>query len=88
MRYTGRGYAVLPVVDIRSLGLLCHAVSHQYRVTKLNSPHRARDACPSPATGETAITTHSRLGRCGWSTTEYKTLVRSRSLDRTSPVTY
>ena len=24
-------YAVLPVVDIRSLGLLCHAVSHQYR---------------------------------------------------------
>eukprot|EP00964_Phaeocystis_antarctica_P041300 scaffold23615_cov66-Phaeocystis_antarctica.AAC.5 len=26
-----RGYAVLPVVDIRSLGLLCHAVSHQYR---------------------------------------------------------
>eukprot|EP00964_Phaeocystis_antarctica_P008387 scaffold4523_cov63-Phaeocystis_antarctica.AAC.1 len=27
-----RGYAVLPVVDIRSLGLLCHAVSHQYKV--------------------------------------------------------
>ena len=28
--YNVRGYAVLPVVDIRSLGLLCHAVGHQY----------------------------------------------------------
>ena len=36
-----RGYAVLPVVDIRCLGLLCHAVSHQYRVIKLNSPKGA-----------------------------------------------
>ena len=27
------GYAVIPGVDIR-----CHAFSHQYRVTKLNSP--------------------------------------------------
>ena len=31
-----RGYAVLPAVDIRSLGLLCHAVSHQYRVSTRN----------------------------------------------------
>ena len=28
--YNVRGYAVLPLVDMRSLGLLCHAVSHQY----------------------------------------------------------
>ena len=30
--YNVRGYAVIPGVDIR-----CHAFSHQYRVTKLNS---------------------------------------------------
>ena len=49
-----RGYAVLPVLDIRSLGLLCHAVSHPYRVTKLNSPNAGRTGssrgrCPPSA---------------------------------------
>ena len=39
-------YAVLPVVDIRSLGLLCHAVSHQYRnKAKFTNIYKPRVPC-------------------------------------------